>query len=184
MPARASVDGSRRSGLGPSPLQHATPPRPGSPRDSQAPHKTPSLLRELPENHTLRQLRANSLPQPPSPHLFISPLAQSTLNTRLAILVPRRLATEACNPPCPLFSNRPPSSSIQNLLEGGVPSRFSFTPPRSGNEGVSRGTEGNRRENRAGKPAYHCPFFLPRLHPSLGDRDHTVPARWRVVSMV
>ena len=61
VPARARVDGSRRSGLGPSSLQHATPPRPGSPRVSQAPHKTPSLLRELPENHTLRQLRGNSL---------------------------------------------------------------------------------------------------------------------------
>ena len=128
---------------------------------------------------------------------------------------PLQSSLSAVLQPGPRFQPRPPSGSTQNLLGGGVLSRFPSTPPRSGDEGVSFGTEpgksfppkrgphlyspltpgsdrtsptpsaeGNWGEKRAGKPAYHCRFFMPRLHPSRGDRDHTVLVQWRGVSMV
>ena len=68
--------------------------------------------------------------QPPHPHTESSFLAVS--QPRLAILLFLL--------PC---SNRASFSF----------SHFSSTPLRSGNEGVSLGTEANRREERAGKPA-------------------------------
>ena len=63
-------------------------------------------------------------------------------------------------------------------------STHSSTPPRSGNEGVSPGPEGYRREKKGGKTHAYCRWFSPRLHPSLGERDHTVLVRRRVPLVV
>ena len=121
---------------------------------------TPQRARREPPSPTTPSKTLSG--QPPDPH-------QTSL-FKLPILSAHRLATGASfsfhavsqpglrslfTPfrnrgfvPCPPFSNRgfvflphPPSSLVQNLLEGGVPSRFSFTPPRSGNEGISFVTE-------------------------------------------
>jgi len=100
VPTRARVDRSRRSGLRPSSPQHATPPRPGSPRASQAPHRTPSLLRELAENHTLRQLRPNSLGLHTLRTQTLS-FSTSAFLTRPSWTAPRPLLT------CGLFGKQP-----------------------------------------------------------------------------
>ena len=184
VPARARVAGSGRSGFGPSPLQHATPPRLRSPRDSQAlspPCNSVTLsTMQLRENNSLSRLPVQTLsgqpPGPPKNSPFESSLASHLVRTQHSL--------KALNPLCPPFSNRGPVFSPAPLR---APSRTSskgachlaFPSPRP-----VRGTRESASARSQGKPAYHYPFFLPRLHPPRGDRDHTVLVRWRGVSIV
>ena len=55
----------------------------------------------------------------------------------------------------PAPSPRPPSSSTQKLLEGGVPSRSPSTPPRSGDGGVSFGSEPGKSFPQKEAPPSH-----------------------------
>jgi len=91
------------------------------------------------------------------------------------------------NPLCSPFSNRGLQFSFFfcRVATGPRFPSLTFPPPRP--------VQGTRelvlaRKAIGGRKGRENPrvlsLFLPRLHPSLGDRDHTVPARWRVVSMV
>ena len=112
-----------------------------------------------------KALTLSSHPHSSQKALLKTPLHTPTLQLRTSLLILLRPVTRLGRgklAPIPLCTQ------IGHRLDRFL-THFS-TPPRSGNEGVSPGTEGNRREKRAGNPARTVVVSLvPRR-----DRDHTV----------
>ena len=163
--------GSRRPGLGPLPLPLSlslslhSPTRPTTPRSSLSlfTHLPQSSFPQssFPQSSLQSSLSCASQAPTKTPSLY----AQARLPTR-----PRKnslrfpswagFATVTWKFPPPLSLYQPGLTFLHH----------SSTPPRSGNEGVSPGTEGNRREKKGGKTRAYCRCLSPRLHPSLGER--------------
>ena len=158
-------------------------------------------LSQQPDSLSLQpdSLLSSQPPSPPCNSVTLSTVPENNslsrdspceLSQASHLVRPRKLSLD---PLCPPFSNRGP---VFNPAPLRAPSRTSSKgachlafpsprPVRGTRELVLAQSQGNhfpgRKRKGREKPAYHCRFFMPRLHPSRGDRDHTVPARWRVV---
>ena len=114
--------------------------------------KAPLFLSPSPHTHCDSVHNAKEL-SPFTPHTHFAPnlppfIAQASRPTR-----PRKTRSHPF-----LHSDRPPLCSLPSLYADrpplcSLPSTHSSTPPRSGNEGVSPGTEAIGGRKRAGKPA-------------------------------